>query len=373
MTKKIFLFDMDGVLLIPGGYHQSLKASVRRIGLASGVPNVELTDDQIAHFEALSVTNEWDSLAISTALILIKAWEFTPDLRLGNLADPPVLTNQSPSIDIFLKTFNKVCELPCVSAYEKISRENPWLNERQKAYLQTILFKARDIYNSPTLPLHQEIVLGSQAFQSNYGLEPQLNIESSLTVYDRPVMTPDKHQAFVVWLDHPDHQAGILTNRPSSTPPGYLSSPEAELGAKLVGMNHLPLLGSGMLAWFAVTQRQLPDYTFLKPNPVHTLALLQMCWGKPTITALKLAFDLWEGEGRGEDWGNFSDSQMVIFEDAVKGLQSGRAAQALLANIGINIELTLIGVSSNPIKRGELVKIADNVYPDINHINWLKF
>jgi len=165
MTKKMILFDMDGVLLKTGGYLESLKASVRRIGRSLGMPAVDLTDDQTAHFEALSITNEWDTLAISTALMLIKAWEYDPELRLdGHRSREIALDEQLPAIDTFLDTFNDVGDLPCHSAYTKLTKENPWLSQGQTTHLEEILFKARDIYHSLTLPWHQETVLGSQVF-----------------------------------------------------------------------------------------------------------------------------------------------------------------------------------------------------------------
>ena len=371
MTKKLILFDMDGVLLKPGGYHQALKATVNRVGNALGFPTVDLTDDQTAHFEALSITNEWDTLAISTALMLIKAWEHDPDLRLdGHRSREITLDGKSPSIDAFLDTFDQVGDLPCHSAYEKITGENAWLNGDQVAHLQEILFKARDIYHSLTLPWHQETVLGSRVFQNNYGLTPQLDTDSFLQRYDQPVLTPEKRKKLEGWLADDHYCAGILTNRPSKTPPGYLSSPEAELGAELVGMSHLPIVGSGLLAWFAVSQCGQPDHAFFKPNPIHALALMQLCFGFPAEDALNKAYKLWQSEGNREDWVSFDGSTVLVFEDSVKGLQSVSAAQSLLARIKVTIDIKLFGVSANPIKRAELAKIADWVYTDINQVDW---
>jgi len=371
MTKKMILFDMDGVLLTPGGYLESLKASVRRIAMSLGMPAVTLTDDQTAHFEALSITNEWDSLAICTALMLIKAWEFDPNLRLdGHHRRAIVYNGQLIALDAFLDSFTDVGDLPSHSAYVKITGENPWLDQSQKGHLQKILFDARDIYQSLTLPWHQETVLGSQIFQNTYGLTPQLETVSYLQRYDRPALSPRKRKKLEEWLDHPDHRAGILTNRPSKTPPGYLSPPEAELGAELVEFNHLPLLGSGTLAWFAVTQCGLPEHMLFKPNPVHALGLMQLCWGLPMPDALNWAYELWQGAGDRQDWIKFDDSEVVIFEDSVKGLQSGKSAQALLARHSIDLALKLIGISANPIKQAELEKIADYVVADINQIDW---
>ena len=135
-------------------------------------------------------------------------------------------------------------------------------------------------------------------------------------------------------------------------------------------MEHLPLLGSGMLAWFASAQCGLPDHTFYKPNPIHALALMQLCWGLSVEDALIKAYELWQGEGNRGDWVTFDDSEVVVFEDSVKGLQSVRSAQALLAREKVKINIKLIGVSANPIKRAELEKIADWVYTDINQVDW---
>ena len=114
MTGKILLFDMDGILLEPGGYRQSMKASVRRISLALGMAAFELSSDQIAHFEALTITNEWDTLAISTALMLLEVWRVDPGVQLSNLLPHGnTITNKAPDIDGFLNAFGDIGDLPC--------------------------------------------------------------------------------------------------------------------------------------------------------------------------------------------------------------------------------------------------------------------
>jgi hypothetical protein len=371
MTRQILLFDMDGVLLIPGGYCESLKSSVKRMGLALGMSSVDLTNDQIARFEARSITNEWDTLAICTVLSLLEIWQSDPEVRLNSLVPKKDrLSSQTPAYDDFLDSFTHVGSLPCRSAYEKIIQENPALGESQKSHLREILFNARDIDKSPLLGSHQETVLGSEAFHDHYHLAPQLGIKSYLTEYDQPALTPETKKTLYTWLSDNNHLAGIMTNRPSSTPPGYLSSPEAELGAELIGMRDLPLLGSGMLAWFAVTQCQIPDHVLLKPNPVHALALMQICFGEPVNKALSLAYDLWRGVGHRNDWLKLNHAEILIFEDARKGFESGQTAKALLDQQKIDIDLQLIGISQNPIKRAALQELADQVFSDINEVVW---
>lgn len=373
MKHKFILFDMDGVLLKSGGYQQSLKTSVDRIAKALGVPQTKITSDQIAQFEVLSVTNEWDTLAICSALVLLQVWQIDGSIRLTPNISPSSINTATvkPAFQQFLDTFDEVGHLPGESAYQKIIKENTWLNPSQKNYLKDILFNCRDIYKSLTLPIHQETILGSHSFHANYKLQPQLNIESFLLKYDQPLMSLELTTKLRAWLLKSNHHVGILTNRPNSTPPEFISAPEAELGAKLVGMEDYPILGSGILNWYAETQCSLPQHTFLKPNPVHALGLMQICLGQSPREALRRAVELWhENRSSKSHWRPLQDAGVLIFEDSIKGLQSGMNAKLLLKRINININLKCIGVTDNPVKKRALLAVADEVIPTINHYQW---
>ncbi len=371
MSLTVVLSDMDGVLLHPLGYHTSLQTSVRRIGAALGAPNTQLTPEQIAKLEALSVTNEWDSLAICTALILIHLWRTDSSIRLDGITPlDKIVSADVPAFDPFLDRFTNVGHEPGKSAYAQLTRINPWLGSEQRNHLHEILFQSRDIYTSPTLPAYQETVLGSETFESTYGLSPQLEIDSFLLQYDQPVMDKSQYAAFREWLLDPDHLAGIMTNRPSLCPPDYLSSPEAELGAQGIGLQDLPLLGSGMLGWFANTQMDLPNYIFFKPHPLHALGLMQLILGEPPEIALRKGYTLSEGKGLKSDWIAFEGAKLVIFEDAAKGLTCGLSARDALARVGVSVDLELIGVTTNPHKTDALAPLADRIIPNLNQIQW---
>jgi hypothetical protein len=371
MKKTIILFDMDGVLLRPLGYHTSLQTSIQRIGAALGAPNTRLHPDQIAKFEALSVTNEWDSLAICTALTLIYLWKINSSVRLDGLAPRgETLSSDTPAFDNFLSTFHSVGHEPGHAAYHQLLEAHSWLNNAQKKHLSAILHHSREIYVSLTLPGYQETVLGSKTFESHYGLKPQLEIESFLSKYDQPIMDKTQYTALQKWLATPDHLAGILTNRPSACPSGYLSSPEAELGEQCISLQDLPLLGSGMLAWFASTQLHFPDYVFLKPHPVHSLGLLQIILGRPANTALENAYALTKGHGQRSDWTVLEDAKIIVFEDSAKGLACAIAAREALMTIGTKVKLNLVGVTTNPDKTSALQPLANQIIPDINHVQW---
>lgn len=371
MSLKLLLFDMDGVLLAPGGYHQSLRASVKRNGILLGAPNTDLTEDQIARFEALNITNEWDSVAICAALTLVHLWQMDPNIRLDGLRPPKQpITLETPDFDPFLMTLPDGGHLPGKTSYRFLCNQYSWLNPNQREHLWSILANCRDIYHSLTLPAHQETVLGSRTFQEYYQLTPQLNTESYLLMYDRPIMTDRKFNALQKWREDPNHIAGIMTNRPSSTPPEYLSAPEAELGIKLIGLRDLPYIGSGILGWFAVNNCQLPDHHLLKPNPVHALSLIQHCLGTSLGESLQSAVALWKNQGTNSNWDELDQAKIVVFEDSVKGLRSVETACELLKKNGLSIDLTLVGVSDNPIKRQALEEQTPNLIKSINEIDW---
>lgn len=367
----LILFDMDGVLLNAKGYHKSLQKSVQLAGKALGMPSVDITEDHIAKFEALNITNEWDSIAICAALIMLHVWQYDPNVRLDrSFQINPTISSDPVDFDYFLDNFRLTGDLPGKSALSWIQQNTSELDKSQMDHLVAILENCRDIFVSLTLPIHQEMVLGSQLFNQTYHLAPQLQTESYLSKFDQATMLPSVRKGLLDWLRAEEHTAGILTNRPSLTPSPTFSSPEAELGAEIAGIDHLPILGSGMLSWFAETHCGLPGHTFLKPNPVHSLALMQKCYGLTSEQSLRLSLDLWLGKDEPEEWDKFHQSKIIVFEDSIKGLMSAKNAQKLLADIGIMIELVLIGVGNNPIKTKKFLGLADQIISDINEMNW---
>jgi len=364
---------MDGVLLKPEGYHKSLATSVHRFGQALGAPSTTITEDQIARFEALNITNEWDSLAICVALTLVHLWQINGKIRLNGIEPKAIpLTHERPDFDGFLKTISDGGHLPGVTAYHFLIDQNPWLSTDQRAHLGILLENCRDIYQSLTLPSHQETVLGSRTFEVHYNIKPKLNTESYLLLYDQRLMTKEQYRRLREWLINPDHHAGILTNRPSRTPPGFLSAPEAELGIELIGLNDLPYVGSGILGWYAATHCQLDDHTLLKPNPVHTLTLLQRCLGRSLIDSLQAAVALWQGSDSLSDWQPLDHAKIIVFEDSAKGLYSGKAACNFINKLGLEIDLTLVGIAKNTIKLAALDQVSSFNIENINQIEWEK-
>ena len=68
----ILIFDLDGVLLKPHGYHKALQETVNLAGKSIGFGEAHLTDKQIAQFEALGISSEWHSSALCMAVMSIQ-------------------------------------------------------------------------------------------------------------------------------------------------------------------------------------------------------------------------------------------------------------------------------------------------------------
>jgi hypothetical protein len=97
---------------------------------------------------------------------------------------------------------------------------------------------------------------------------------------------------------------------------------------------------------------------------------MQICLGNNIEESLSKSIALWDNQGRKADWEPFEGATVSIFEDSIKGLQSGLSAKSLLGSLGLEINLELIGVTGSEIKKKALLKIADQVIPTINHFNW---
>jgi len=69
--RRVFLFDLDGVLVAPLGYraaiHATLEHFTRRMGLGDCTSPGE---EAIARFESISMTSEWDIVPTCLAAIL---------------------------------------------------------------------------------------------------------------------------------------------------------------------------------------------------------------------------------------------------------------------------------------------------------------
>lgn len=367
---QVLLFDMDGVLVDMGGYHGALRETVAEIGRLLGYRQVCLSPDAIAAFEAIGVTNEWDSSAICAALLLSKAWEVDPGLRFPgvqsletsaphDLAPPDFMA----LIEVMAKTPSDLRPLRRAEIALMDGSGHRW-EKKQVETIRHLLDDPYDVSRFLTVRIQQEFVLGSETFAATYGLPSRLNCASYLLTHDRPTLSAHQANAMLRWLEMPDQYAAIFTNRPSSQPENLLGTPEAELGARVAGLENLPMVALGGAAWLGESRGQRIE-AFFKPSPVHVLAALRHALGASLEEALLASAALvYDGEvDRG--WEELAGVKVSVFEDAAKGLESAKAAQKALAKGGIPMDLSLYGVTENSMKARSLEAEGGSVYADL--------
>ncbi len=333
-NMTLFLFDIDSVLVHPGGYRAALVATVDHFSRALGFGETRLTTDEIESFEAAGITSEWDSAPICVAALA---------LGRGRRPDFAALTQR-------LGTELRRAEFPAEAAHRLWASRLPSANGLN---FHDILLHSRDIDRSPVMAVFQQFTLGP-AFESAYGLPRTVESEAYLLKYDRPALG----------VPVPPRSA-IYTARPSNPPRGTPSqtgyAPEAELGAELVGLGHLPIIGYGSMQWLAEQVGGHGEH-FLKPSPVQGLAAIGAAAGLPEPEALFAAHTLAYGSGP-HPLQALGGGRVIVFEDSAGSIRGVREAVALL---GAGWECVGIGIAGGGPKLAALEKAADRIYASVD-------
>ena len=162
----------------------------------------------------------------------------------------------------------------------------------------------------------------------------------------------------------PNHAAAVITSRPSCAPAGIFATPEAELGAELVGLKDIPIVGWGGITWLA-QQRQADQQKYVKPSPVHALAAMRVALGDKEETALMEAANLAEAGQSEPAWQRLDGSQVSVFEDTPAGIISLQSAREILEKLGIQIRPSYFGIAKKAVKRDALLASSAEVFPTL--------
>jgi len=367
---RVLLLDLDEVLIQQVAYHQSLKACVERVGRWCGFESVLLTDDDIALFESLGVTSEWDSSAMCAALLLDRAWSADPECRLPASPDAPNGRLHNLPVPDFQSFFQTTLERG-VSGIEARRLTEQRLCEgkdhtpAQRRALHTMLREAYDTERSLTNRIIQELNLGTVDFEACYGRPAAIPGEGLLRTKDLSLISAREAAQLVEWNAALGQRAVIFTNRLSRLPAGTGGVPEAEIGLARVGLSPLPFVSMGHLDWLSA-ERGLEPQSLLKPCPVHALAALRLAAGDSLDDALGAAAALELDQQDVGGWQRLVQAHAVVFEDSFRGLQSARGAQQSLSQIGVRLSLDLRGVTTRDVKRRALEMAGGVVYPDFS-------
>ena len=314
--KKTLIFDMDGVLLAPRGYHLALQETVRLGADALGYSNTTLTDEHIAQFEGLGISSEWHSSAAALSMLA-----FDGELSLGRLFES--LKRQPAQIPARIRLER------CI---EEITGDAQRIHESETLA-------------SPSYKIFQELILGSADFERIYGISSRLNVESYLLQFDKPLLETSTRERLLAWLEHSEHGCVVMTNRPSR------EMPDAEYGLRLVGLEGVPLVGYGDIEWLA--EQVGEDASKLqKPYTVHALAALFAATGRDLQESLMDAHALRN---------DVDVDEIVVFEDTPAGLIS---VEKMGEFLGVSVKK--IGIAPSAVKAGFLRAQGAQVFDDIN-------
>lgn len=354
---NLLIFDMDGVLLRPRGYHQALKETVRMAGISAGIGEVALADEQIAQFEALGISSEWHSSALCMAVMTLQKQKNSAS---ENEPSQPVILDLK---DLFKAIAAQPMRNPAINrgvvAIERLADEYglPSFSARE------LVEKSESIQHSPTTNWFQELILGSDAYTNTYQKKAHFQTGSYLMLFDEKLIKGCLAENVVEWAAQKDCGAAIMTNRPSRGLPGFQGAPDAEMGASLVGFETMPLVGYGEVSCLAeYAHREIAEIS--KPGWGHALATILAASGwslEASLVFVSQALNLQQWDGLD----HLQNSTITVFEDTPGGLVAVQEASALLNKSGLNIEVQKIGIAENPVKQSALSAQGAAVFPDI--------
>jgi hypothetical protein len=398
----ILLFDIDGVLIQNLAYRAALRQTVAYFSRRLGLGEIVLTDSDIDVYESQSITVEWDSGAIGVAALLVGRLKANDPAKSGTSAAtlPPrpsesfgsaqdkrtgqgfwealdELGAHSVAIDRpdFSGLARRVGEatppggLPAHAALSLLLTEVE--TQPAASLLRQLLLNCYDIDRAPAMQLFQNYVLGHEQYANYYGLSPHVETEPLLEKLDRTNLQPDMRARLLARRSADDVFPVIYTARPSlgpielaAQPRGY--TPEAEIARRQSGLETVPVMGFGKVAWLA-QQVGLAGADLVKPSPVESMAAIATARTGLEIESLKAAFAVARGDHLRYPLTACAHETVHVFEDSASSLRAVTRAVELLNRQGLDLRLVRHGIApAGSPKRAALEKAADRVHEDVN-------
>ena len=382
---KFLFFDIDGVLVKPGGYRKAVEDTLAIIARQAGILTAPIAEEIPALFESFGITSEWDMLPICTAILLETYCQVS-----GNTIEEATLeeaiknihklgtTTLQPDYRKFILRLSEVAhieEIPSLSIINhRRTTDFPVLYRHP--ILEDIFCHTRNVKKSYITRLFQSLVLGDALFQKTYQFPAAMPVASYLLQYDHPLIDATTQTWITQAIRKNSHYIAALTARPSLGPKGYTDteitaySPEAELALEGIGLAQMPLIGYGRLQYQASLDNLDADQ-LLKPSAYHTLAALFTGIFADEEKGLSRARSLMQQIDQSPN-GKVSiqelteEVELVVFEDSPGGIQSVLAAEKILKNSGINVHTIAYGITNNPDKMKALMAQGAKIEPTIN-------
>jgi hypothetical protein len=342
----VLLLDVDGTLIEDRGYRHALVAAAQRVCQKRGLPTWAPTDHEINVLHACGYSNEWDSVPFTVGINML-------DARNGNGAQPDFSAWAVKTKDF--------AGLPNERARDALLREAPPALHRD---LHTLLDDVRDPRASETTRLLYNFVLGSALFEQHYEIKAEVETPSLLETLDVP-MIDDRSRDIIL-----NSRAAIYTARPSLPPqgrPGLYQTPEAEIAARQLKLEGVPLVGLGPMQWL-VDQFGGGMWDYAKPAPTQPIAAMLAAAGVPVGQAALAAYSF-QTSGVSETpevLQGLDGATVHVFEDNAGGVRAAQKAAALLAERGVNVHVVGYGIAKDEAKRAALAEVCEQMFDDVN-------
>jgi len=384
LTKKVvLLFDLDGVLVKPGGYRTASRDTLLHFIAEMGVEVNLPGEDDLSHYEAFTITNEWDMVPLSLAIILDSIYQHT--------GISPVQPNLMQCLDAVRNCGLKRFEVDYLAAIDKLpALLRPHTIPSQailsgcvgnlagdlfkfipQMALHELLANTRDVRSSPTTRIFQQMILGCETFRRTYGLQVEIQSESYLQTLDRPLLSPESRDILCEGMQEERFYCAGLTLRPSLPPVenkngNAIYSPETEMARYFIGLDRMPIIGYGEMNWLA-DQLGLEADSLIKPAPYQALTALASALHWDLSTAYRWVGDILKDPFHidGSLFGSSDEIELHIFEDSIVGiLACQRAAEILSKQFKVRIHEH--GIGNHPVKVAALQSVGASIYADIN-------
>ncbi|RTL42700.1 MAG: hypothetical protein EKK48_11995 [Candidatus Melainabacteria bacterium] len=405
--RRIFLFDVDGVIVNPIAYRlgitRTLTELCKKIGLTD-IPSILPTEAEVSAMESQGVHDVWDMTNIMFCDILttIAVQSYVTQDHLpardvsGRLAGSKV--QNSDEIDEVLSLFSSVHTSTMRPDYMTLAKEmavndthshppdialqlfsQKLLPVNQSSYwlelLKRFLIGTRSVYSSLGTRLFQNIILGSSNFERTYELKSACEGAGLLETEDKTLISKETVDKLKELSRDAANSVGVYTARPSLPPThakvssvGY--SPEAEIALDNAGMRSFPLIAMGMMEWLAKEHGQRTE-DLTKPNSTQAVAaLINTITQGQDVLALHEAYAIDKQE---KDPGTTSlstikeaDTVIYVFEDTISGIVPLLKTTELLQSRGFNIKLEPLGIANEQSKRIALEQYCQQVFSNVN-------
>jgi hypothetical protein len=340
---QLLLLDVDGTLIEDRGYRHALVAAAQHICQKRSLPTWAPTDHEINVLHACGYSNEWDSVPFTVGINLLAG-----DSGSG----------ARPDFSAWAVKTKDFAGLPNERARDALLCEAPTALHGD---LHALLDDVRDPRASETTRLLYTFVLGSALFEQHYEMRAEVATPSLLETLDVP-MIDDRTRDIIL-----NSRAAIYTARPSLPPqgkPGLYQTPEAEIAARQLKLEGIPVMGLGPMQWL-VDQFGGGMWDYAKPAPVQPIAAMLAATGMP-ISEAALAAQEFLAVGALEALRPLHGATVMVFEDNVGGVRAAQKAAALLAERGVHVRVIGYGIAKDEAKRAALADVCEQVFDDVN-------